>query len=395
MSVENLIYGDVPAFENADDILREKVFECGKRIYGKAFENECVQERCLKELELVSQYRIGNLLLHTYDIVKEADCAGYLTSFRGNLGNLYVAFLLGLTDVNPLPVHYYCRYCGKVEFSDDGTGIFAERKTAECPDCGKEFTPDGYNLSYIFFADPQKATPSNICIDVPCELLKKTGCVRLDKSSDYKGKLQISPCEQLDMLCMLEKATGVSPDAIPLNDTEVFMQFSEGRAEGFSDGVPLEVMRRINPQNMSELVNAIGILHGINIWKGNQLMLTDMRHRLETMGTLKEDVYQNLISCKIPREKAFEITEEIRRGYLIRNSTSLPEMMNYLRTEGVSESYVDYLSRIRYLYPKGAAIRTARLYYQFAWFKLRYPEEYMRSKENTLDSLVVWKQNSQ
>ncbi len=104
---------------------------------------------------------------------------------------------------------------------------------------------------------------------------------------------------------------------------------------------------------------------------------------------------EKLLSCKIPREKAFEITEEIRRGYLNRNSTSLPEMMNYLRTEGVSESYVDYLSRIRYLYPKGAAIRTARLYYQLSWFKLRYPEEYMRAKEKTLDSLVVWKQNSQ
>lgn len=90
---------------------------------------------------------------------------------------------------------------------------------------------------------------------------------------------------------------------------------------------------------------------------------------------------EKLLSCKISREKAFEITEEIRRGYLNRNSTSLSEKMNYLRTEGVSEGYVNYLSRIHYLYPKSAAIRTARLYYQLAWFKLRFPEEYMRTKK--------------
>ena len=116
MSISSLIFGNGLYDTNTEKILRERIEENGIRIYCKAFENKHIQERINEEFMAISFYGNGALLLHASDVVKTAYKKGYPTSFHGNLGTSLVAFFLGLTGVNPLPFHCYCKECGYVKF---------------------------------------------------------------------------------------------------------------------------------------------------------------------------------------------------------------------------------------------------------------------------------------
>ena len=51
-------------------------------------------------------------------LVADAKKHGEHILVRGTVGSLLVSYLLGATDVNPLPTHYYCPVCKSVEFDD-------------------------------------------------------------------------------------------------------------------------------------------------------------------------------------------------------------------------------------------------------------------------------------
>lgn len=59
----------------------------------------------------------------------------------------FVAWLLGGTNVNPLPAHYYCPVCKKVEFvSGAACGLDLEEKRCSC---GSEYRKDGFGIDAV------------------------------------------------------------------------------------------------------------------------------------------------------------------------------------------------------------------------------------------------------
>ena len=63
------------------------------------------------------------------------------------MGASFIAWLLGGTNVNPLPSHYYCPVCGKVEFD------LSEKCGIDLPDkkcfCGNDYSKDGFGVDAI------------------------------------------------------------------------------------------------------------------------------------------------------------------------------------------------------------------------------------------------------
>lgn len=157
------------------------------------------------------------------------------------------------------------------------------------------------------------------------------------------------------------------------------MAFVSGEVTKFTRGIVPDVMRSINPHDMPELVNAIGIVSGIDIWRNNEALLTDKRHNLESVGVFREDVFNNLVSFGIAEKNAFEITNEIRLGYQNKEQPNKVAMMSYLRENGVPEYYVKYLSGIRYLPSKASTIKVAETEYALVWYKLKFSEEYRKA----------------
>lgn len=379
MSISSLIFGNGLYDTNTEKILRERIEENGIRIYGKAFENKHIQERINEEFMAISFYGNSALLLHASDVVRTAYKKGYPTSFHGNLGTSLVAFFLGLTGVNPLPFHCYCKECGYVKFYKSALD-YKNRMLTVCPDCKTSIESDGNNLHFCFYLDPWLFSVRNIYIDVPKMVLEKSSIDKMDFRSNHgKEVLQINGKVELELLYYLKKETGIEPSDITFDDAEVFMAFVSGEVPKFTRGIVPDVMRSINPQDMSELVNTIGIVSGIDIWRNNEALLTDKRHNLERVGVFREDVFNNLVSFGIEERKAFEITNEIRLGYQNKEQPNKVAMMSYLRENGVPEYYVKYLSGIRYLPSKASTIKVAEIEYVLAWYKLKFPEEYRKA----------------
>lgn len=82
----------------------------------------------------------------------EAEKTSYL--IRGDINSSYAAWLLGATEVNPLPPHYVCPVCGKTEFVPDIADGF-DLPPKKCS-CGADFDRDGHDIPYERFAKVQR-----------------------------------------------------------------------------------------------------------------------------------------------------------------------------------------------------------------------------------------------
>ncbi len=104
-----------------------------------------------KELNNIINNGYAVIFLISTEMVKESLRFGYPIGSRGSVGSSLIAFLLGITEVNPLAPHYFCKHCGYVEFSENLNlcGFDLEKKS--CPRCGKILSSDGHNIRFEVF----------------------------------------------------------------------------------------------------------------------------------------------------------------------------------------------------------------------------------------------------
>ena len=91
-------------------------------------------------------------------LVKKSNDDGFLVGSRGSVGSSFVATMMGITEVNPLPAHYRCPKCLKSLFSDDEGKPFGSDYSSgfdlpdkKCPDCGEAMTKDGQDMPFATF----------------------------------------------------------------------------------------------------------------------------------------------------------------------------------------------------------------------------------------------------
>lgn len=156
----------LPVIEHSDETLKDICFKRAQELYGDTLPN-LIKERLGTELNGIIKNGYSSIVYSFYEIVKKAHDNGYLTSTRGMSGSSLVLFLLGISNVNPLPPHYYCKKCHHFELApsfEDGYDL----PYKECPICGGELTPDGHNIPYELFLglDAEKLPDIDLNVDV-------------------------------------------------------------------------------------------------------------------------------------------------------------------------------------------------------------------------------------
>jgi len=117
-----------------------------------------------------ADYELKDILRLHYDVIYMA--AQKLVSYlrkqhsrvgsRGSVGSSFVAFLAGITEVNPLPAHYRCPNCKTTEFPTTHIGgsdtpdvskyaCGPDMPNKACRSCGASFIKDGFNIPFETF----------------------------------------------------------------------------------------------------------------------------------------------------------------------------------------------------------------------------------------------------
>jgi DNA polymerase-3 subunit alpha (Gram-positive type) len=140
-----------PKIENAEDIVREMTMKKAHELYGEDLP-KLIKDRLEMELSSIIDNGYAVLYLIAQKLVKKSNDDGYVVGSRGSVGSSLVATMMGITEVNPLPPHYYCENCNYTEFVDAteyGSGFDLPDKI--CPKCGEKLKKDGQNIPFSVF----------------------------------------------------------------------------------------------------------------------------------------------------------------------------------------------------------------------------------------------------
>lgn len=143
-----------PVIENSDELLKTACYEKAYEQYGHELP-EIVSERLEKELNSIISNGFAVMYIIAKKLVEKSNEDGYLVGSRGSVGSSFAAYTSGITEVNPLPPHYYCS-CKYVDFDSPQVKSFAGMAGCDmpdkiCPNCGKKLKKDGFDIPFETF----------------------------------------------------------------------------------------------------------------------------------------------------------------------------------------------------------------------------------------------------
>ncbi len=211
---------------------------------------------------------------------------------------------------------------------------------------------------------------------------------------DVLVKLDVLGHDDPTMLRKLQDLTGIAPQAVPLNDPEVFGKiislFSGTEALGITAqelgvsesgtlGVPefgtkfvRGMLKETQPKTMEELIRISGLSHGTDVWVGNAQDLVRQGVPLKECICTRDDIMNQMISYGIDSEVSFKTMESVRKGKGLQ-----PFMEEALQAApDVPPWFIDSCKKIKYMFPKAHAVAYVTMALRIAYFKIFYPSAY-------------------
>ena len=337
----------------------------------------------------------------------------------GTAGASFIAYLLGATDINPLPRHEYCPHCHTVRFAKKGTPF--DKAPIKCS-CTAEIETDGHNIpfesnlknvlseqiqfcvSQAFFDEAKgmiyDEMQDKTCITLSNEESSVWFCI-LDKETNECGeyllngnrkifsdfpRITLVSEKRLDKYRELEKATGFKMKDMGFKEQSLaFFQFMDCNIEGvphFDNGFVKGIWNKINPQSYEELLKIIGFAHSTNVWKNNaEMLFNEHRLSLREIPAFREDLNDMICErlCKkriYDKGLAYEVTDKTMRGYYAKTGGVDEDTMLALLNLDFDMDFICFLSEINYMFPKAHGISCLYEAIAMMFYKTEFNKEY-------------------
>lgn len=372
--------------------IRECCYNAARKRYGDEVP-EAVASRLEEELQHILRNGFTEPYMIAARIVDKAAADGYMMAMRGSVGSSFVAYLLGITEINPLPPHYRCQECSRIEWAGDDVASGFDLPNLLCSACGGEFVGDGHRIPYQMFLGVDGNTPPNIDLYAAWEYEEHAKNELEFHMSNRVWKRTIPvpdiiPHNDESIMKRLHALTGVNPRSIPMNDRAVLSLFRSTDAlnvtpeqimsETGTYGIPemgigcvRDMLRLTQPASFSDLVQISGLSHGSGTWEGNA------RERIQAgTGTLRtslacrDQLMMELIQYGMDSESAYAVTASKRKDLPV--SESIEAMLQ----SKVPAWYLESYRKIEYLFPKWFAVSYVISAVRNAFYKLHYPLEF-------------------
>lgn len=144
------------------------VYESAKKYEINGQLPEYIEKRLKKEMDSIIGHGFYIIYYIAYLLVKKSNSDGYVVGSRGSVGSSFVAFLMGITEVNALKPHYICEHCHYQAYKSEpklfdtvndeiiynnlnlvSDGFDLEKEI--CPICGKPLKSDGHDIPFETF----------------------------------------------------------------------------------------------------------------------------------------------------------------------------------------------------------------------------------------------------
>ena len=349
---------------------------------------------------------------------------GFCTSLGGALGSSFVAYLLGATDTNPLPLHYFCRKCRCVEFVKEKLLPF-DLPPREC-ECGEMMVADGFDIPYETLSSSSSTPSATLWVDpdfvgdterIIRENMKNFRIYSLIVEDLMPIKYAFLPFGKGESICDQEDKCQIfsTLTVFPLITHKYARRLSEECEVSFFDvydslwekvsddgriterfllgkvnSIPYFRMPALNmslvittarPKSSYDILKVLGAVHGTNTWKNNaKLLIEDGICSIDEIPTHRDDVFMMLRDRFVAGGYsdpgiAYEIANKIRRGFFGKNriDSQSRAILEYLN---LPSWFTHYVEKIHYMFPKAHSAQNLVLSFVFMWYRVNFPEIY-------------------
>ena len=181
---------------DADNTLRTRCVNKAKMIYGYPLPS-VVNERLNKELEAIITNNYSSHYLFAADVAEKANSLGYPITTRGLISSSFIAYLCGITMVNPLPPHYSCPSCHYFEevkidipYNIQGFDLNSihgyDLLNKVCPVCSNEIKANGNDIKSEILMGKDYTREPNIILNIPPSIRRNIIVYIKEKYREYQ-----------------------------------------------------------------------------------------------------------------------------------------------------------------------------------------------------------------
>lgn len=190
--------------------------------------------------------------------------------------------------------------------------------------------------------------------------------------------------KHINILYKLIKKTGIDVEDISLDDAEVGRLLGGNNHEMAAFGIPefdteyaRDAANELGVESFTDVVQLICLMHGTYVWEENaETLIHQDGFTKDSVLASREDIFDCLKALGFSREEAFKIAEFVRKGKARLQDLKWQEYKKMIEDAGAPEWFTWSCERIRYMFPRAHAYIYALHVWRIAWFKLHYPKEF-------------------